>query len=98
MTKPQTPNEPTKSADVAGERKRDEQRDDAHAAYGGQAWKAADERGDQRYGTARNDDADPLTLAKGDKDVKDADGAVEAGGEHAGMGRGEAPRKPKSAE
>ena len=95
MTKPQEPNPATEETNQpAGERKRDEAREE-HAAYGGQGWKAADERGDQRYGTARNDDADPLTLAKGDKDVKDADGAVEAGGEHAGMGRGEAPRKPE---
>lgn len=99
MTKPQAPDpQPDQSTQAAGERKRDEQRD-PHAAYGGQQWKAADERGEnERYGTARNDDADPLTLAKGDKDVKDADGAVETGGQHAGMGRGETPREPEASE
>jgi len=83
----------TQGTERAGERHRDEQRDHAGPQYGGDNWAAADKRGDQRFGEARNDDADPLTLTKGDKDVKDADGAVEAGGEHAGMGRGETPRK-----
>jgi hypothetical protein len=67
----------------AGERKRDEE-------------KVADERGDDRYGHARNDDAEPSELVKADPDVEDADGSVESSGEQAGIGRGEKPRKPKA--
>ena len=79
----------------AGERKRDEKREE-HPSYGGQNWDAADKRGEnERFGQARNDDANPLELIRVDKDVKDADGAVETGAEHAGMGRGEEPRMPK---
>jgi hypothetical protein len=85
--------EPVKQ-NPAGERKRDEERDDGGPAYGGEAWEVADERGDQRFGHARNDDADPSTLEKRDPDLEDADPEIESGGERAGMGRGEKPRKP----
>lgn len=45
------------------ERHRDEQRENHGPVYGGQKdWEVADERGDQRFGVARNDDADPLEL------------------------------------
>jgi hypothetical protein len=46
------------------ERARDEQRDDGGPRYGGEAWEVADERGDRRFGHARNDDADPSELAR----------------------------------
>ena len=116
------------AAQPAGsERARDEQRQDGGPRYGGEAWKVADERGDNRFGKARNDDADPLELVKpgqededleaeaaaptrtaADGEANDEDGGVqetaggeqaphvESGGESAGMGRGEKPRKPKS--
>lgn len=45
------------------ERARDEKREDRGPVYGGQKdWKLADERGDQRFGHARNDDSEPLEL------------------------------------
>lgn len=94
------------------ERFRDEQRRHHGPAYGGEGWRKADERGGTRFGKARNDDAEPLEQVKpGDGDntddespaaadpvVADAEGAreVESGGERAGMGRGETPRKVKS--
>jgi hypothetical protein len=93
---PKAPNRRVEDSDKAGERKRDEQREGAGPAYGGEAWEVADERGDQRFGQARNDDADPSTLTKGDPDVEDADPAVENSGQQAGMRRGEKPRKPDS--
>jgi hypothetical protein len=50
-----------KAGPKAGERKRDEGREDAGPAYGGEAWTVADEREpDERFGKARNDDAEPL--------------------------------------
>ena len=94
-----------------GERARDEQREGGGPRYGGEAWDVADERGDNRFGVARNDDADPSELSKGDRvddddawpgdesatvsDVDD-DGKAENGGQQAGFGRGEEPRKPKT--
>jgi len=92
------------------ERERDEGRDDAGPQYGGGSWEQADQRGDARFGHARNDDADPSELAPAeaesdDDETPDADapeleseqaGEGESGGERAGMGRGEQPRKPKS--
>lgn len=77
-----------------GELHRDMQRDGG-PRYGGEGWDVAEERGDDRFGHARNDDADPSELVKRDPDVKRADENVEAGGEQAGMGRGEKPRKGK---
>jgi hypothetical protein len=71
----------------------------------------ADARGDRRFGAARNDDADPSELAPGeamnDDDelpsaadpelaAAEAAGEIESGGQRAGMGRGERPRKPAS--
>ncbi len=112
------------SQPAGSERARDEQRKDGGPRYGGEAWKVADERGDNRFGKARNDDADPLELVKpGQEDEEieaqasapaenqsrgeaneenDVTGGgqqvthTESGGEAAGMGRGEKPRKPKS--
>ncbi|HWO23428.1 MAG TPA: hypothetical protein VNO30_32025 [Kofleriaceae bacterium] len=95
------------------ERARDEARQGGGPRYGGGAWSVADERGDRRYGHARNDDADPSELAKGaannddDESPSAADpelaaaeqnAEIESGGQRAGFGRGEAPRKPKSRE
>jgi hypothetical protein len=96
----------------AGERARDEQREGGGPRYGGEAWDAADARGEKRFGVARNDDADPSETSKGAavadddgwpgderaasvSDVDD-DGKAENGGQQAGFGRGEEPRKPKS--
>jgi hypothetical protein len=103
----------TKQNKPGTERARDEQRSDAGPQYGGQSWPAADKRGDDRFGQARNDDADPSELAPheamnddndapnaADPELADAEaaGEIESGGQRAGMGRGEQPRKPKSRE
>lgn len=92
------------------ERARDEQRSDAGPQYGGEKWQVADERGDNRFGHARNDDADPSELAPDAAEDDDGEspgaaepalataGEIESGGERAGMGRGEEPREPKSRE
>jgi hypothetical protein len=105
--------EPVDHAGKTGtELARDEQRDGG-PRYGGAEWKLAAERGDRRFGHARNDDADLSELAPGAADNDDDEspsaadpelaaaeqaGEIESGGDHAGMGRGEAPRKPKSRE
>jgi len=95
------------------ERARDEQREGGGPRYAGGAWQVADERGDLRFGHARTDDADPSELAPGAADNDDdeapsaadpelaaaeAAGEIESGGERAGMGRGEKPRKSKQRE
>ena len=95
------------------ERARDEQRQGGGPRYGGGPWNVADERGDQRFGHARNDDADPAELTRGSGDNDDdelpsaadpelaqaeANGEIESGGQRSGFGRGEQPRKPKSRE
>jgi hypothetical protein len=99
---------PSSGAEPAGERRRDEQRTDGGPRYGGTEWAAADERGDQRYGVARNDDADPSELAPGEAGNDDDESPsaadpelaaaeqnaeIESGGARAGMHRGEKPRK-----
>lgn len=56
-----------------GERVRDEQREEGGPRYGGGKWEVADERGERRFGTARNDDADPSELAKGEGATDDDD-------------------------
>jgi hypothetical protein len=119
------------SQPTGSERARDEQREDGGPRYGGEAWTVADERGDNRFGKARNDDADPLEQMKRGqedeeveaqasapaegqdrrdaneeddvtfRDLQNAAGSeggthVESGGQMAGIGRGEKPRKPKS--
>jgi hypothetical protein len=114
-------NEPDKqskqSADegdeLAGERMRDEKRLDGGPRYGGRLWEAADARGEHRYGIARNDDADPSELERGEamNDDNEAPNAVdpelaeaeqnaeiESGAGKAGMRRGEEPRKAKDRE
>lgn len=83
------------------ERYRDEQRQDRGPTYGGEDWDKADERGDDRFGHARNDDANPLELVKSDAEIDgepfEADAPnAESGGEQAGIGRGEKPRKEAS--
>ncbi|CAN5868396.1 hypothetical protein BH11MYX3_BH11MYX3_22740 [soil metagenome] len=96
------------------ERARDEQRTDGGPRYGGEDWKVADERGDNRYGHARNDDAELSELKGGEGDDEDQEGretsaaedddrpigkahaeGPESGGERAGMGRAEEPRKTR---
>lgn len=95
------------------ERARDEQRSTKTPRYGGTTWQVADERGDKRFGHARNDDADPSELKPGAADsaadeslgstepdlaaTGDA-GEVVSGGEISGMRRGEKPRKAKTRE
>jgi hypothetical protein len=104
---------PSPAAHPGSERGRDEQRDDAGPQYGGEPWHEADRRGDARFGKARNDDADPSELAPHEAENDDDEspsaadpalaaaeqtGEIESGGQRAGMGRGEKPRKPKSEE
>ena len=95
----------------AGERKRDEQRTPSGPQYGGEPWSAADRRApDERFGGARNDDAEPLELIRdrgnndddespraADVDVAVAEStrSIESGGAREGFGRGEKPRKIK---
>ncbi len=104
--------EPKTKQPSGSERHRDEQREDRGPTYGGEDWDVADERGEDRFGKARNDDADPLELVKqgeGDDDDDESptvaddeldeaedNAEIESGGERAGMGRGDQPRKPKS--
>lgn len=104
--------EPKTKQPPGSERARDEQREDRGPTYGGEDWEVADKRGDVRFGVARNDDADPLELVKpgeGDNDDDESPAAadpelaaaeqnreIESGGQRAGLGRGEKPRKPKS--
>jgi hypothetical protein len=103
----------TPSVRPGSERARDEKRGDAGPQYGGGTWQQADRRGDNRFGQARNDDADPSELSPGeaqndddeapsaaDPDLAAAEqkGEIESGGQRAGMRRGEKPRKPKSKE
>jgi hypothetical protein len=111
-TSPETPPEtPSPGTAHAGERARDEERDEAGPQYGGGPWREADQRGDSRFGHARNDDADPSELAPGEAENDDNDAPnaadpdlaaaedaaeIESGGQRAGMGRGEKPRKPKT--
>lgn len=96
---------------AGGERARDERRDRKTARYGGGPWAVADERGDKRFGHARNDDANPSELAPRAAETGDSGspGAVDpgiaaaedtggtvSGGEIAGMRRGDEPRKAKA--
>lgn len=92
------------------ERARDEAREGGGPRYGGGPWEVADERGERRFGHARNDDADPSELAPGEAENDDdespsaadpelaaaeAAGEIESGGQREGIGRTERPRKPK---
>jgi hypothetical protein len=77
----------------AGERARDEQREGG-PRYGGGAWEVADERGDRRFGHARNDEA-ALTESEPDENTRpeaEDQGSIESGGQRAGIGRPEKPR------
>ncbi|MBC7978581.1 MAG: hypothetical protein H7138_26650, partial [Myxococcales bacterium] len=101
--------EPTDHTGKTGtELARDEQRNGG-PRHGGEDWKAAADRGERRVGEARinapslpdNDDDESPTAADPElAAAEDTTGieAIESGGERAGMGRGEAPRKPKSRE
>jgi hypothetical protein len=55
------------------ERARDEQRSEGGPRYGGEAWEVADQRGDNRFGKARNDDAEPLEAMKRGERSEDED-------------------------
>jgi hypothetical protein len=111
--KPAEPAKPAKQPSQSQERTRDEAREDGGPRYGGGPWHLADERGDRRFGHARNDDADPSELARGEAENDDdesptaadpdlaaaeAAGEIESGGQRAGMRRGEKPRKSKERE
>ena len=76
-------------AHPAGER--DKQRSGTSSPPGG-AWRDADRHVDDVTEDVLDDDA----LNVGEGELAEADGAIESGGQHAGMGRGEKPRKPKS--
>lgn len=94
----------------AGEVRRDEQRAGG-PRYGDEDWSAADRRNqNERFGGARNDDAEPLeqigemgnndddeSPRAADPDVEKAEKGrmVTSGGQHEGFGRGEKPRKAK---
>ena len=86
------------------ERARDEAREGGGPRAAGGPWEKMDERGDQRFGHTRLDDADPHTLAERGEEVDDdeavtsADTDIESGGEREGIGRGEKPRKPAERE
>jgi hypothetical protein len=54
---------PTQRNKPGTERARDERRASRTPRYGGGPWRIADERGDRRFGHARNDDAHPSELA-----------------------------------
>jgi len=71
------PSQPTGS-----ERARDEQRAEGGPRYGGEAWRVADARGDNRFGKARNDDADPLELMKRGQEDEDIETQASAPAEH----------------
>lgn len=54
---------PKATQSQGSERGRDEQRTSAGPQYGGEAWKVADDRGaNERFGHARNDDAEPSEI------------------------------------
>ncbi|HLL22040.1 MAG TPA: hypothetical protein VK427_07910 [Kofleriaceae bacterium] len=78
------PHATSEGARPGSERARDEQREGGGPRYGGTDWKVADERGDRRFGVARNDDSDPSELAKGMGSVDDdewpgADASLQTG-------------------
>lgn len=102
--------EPKTKQPPGTERRRDERRPDRGPTYGGEDWEAADARGGDRFGVARNDDADPAVFGPDEKETEESEltlkdlqraapGAdlphVEMGGEKAGIRRGEKPRKSK---
>jgi hypothetical protein len=98
--------EPASGKDIrpGSERARDEQRLGGGPRYGGGPWNIADERGERRFGHARNDDADLSELASHEAENDDdespsaadpeltaaeAAGKIESGGQIIGMRRGE---------
>jgi hypothetical protein len=87
----------------AGERARDEKREGG-PRYGGGPWEVADERGEQRYGHARNDDAaltelEDAAMAKEEVEEEDEEaGVVEASRETIGIRRPIKPRRANNTE
>jgi hypothetical protein len=61
----------TKRPQPGTERARDERRATKTPRYGGGPWQVADERGNRRFGHARNDDANPSELAPGEAENDD---------------------------
>ncbi len=120
MQNPNDKQDPTaKQAPTHVERSRDNHgsevaadaaRGDDKPKYGGEPWEVAAERGNDRFGKARNDDADRSTLTKGVGNDDDESGSagdpalqptepaegIESGGERAGMGRRAEPRDLKN--
>lgn len=95
--KPARSTKPTKQAPKkrqSQERARDEARKGGGPRYGGGPWRVADERGDRRFGRARNDDANPSELDRGEA-AGEVAGEIESSGQREGIGRTERPRKPK---
>lgn len=105
-----TTNDPTLPT-TGTERARDEHRKVARPRYGDGPWNTADERGALRFGHARNDDPDASALEPANADKADdesptgvdpelaaaeASGEIQGSSEHAGMGRGDHPRKSKT--
>jgi hypothetical protein len=105
--------QPAVGAPPGSERHRDEARKGGGPRYGGEGWAVADERGDRRFGHARNDDSNPSELKPGeaenddneavnatDPDLADAgqEREMESGAQHEGMHRGSKPGKSKDRE
>jgi hypothetical protein len=107
-TSSETKNKMPEQRDAGSERARDEQRVDAGPQHGGASWRDADRRDDDGIGKPHDVDAEPSKRAAreaADDDDEDpelaaaeANGEIESGAQHAGMGRGDKPRKPKSEE
>ena len=104
------PDDTATTGNAGSERALDEAREGG-PRYGGGDWDVADERGELRYGHARNDDGETAQATSLDADAEPGErtddpdlqldeptGDIEASGQHAGMGRGEKPRKTKSEE
>lgn len=81
------PTQNTTGAKPGSERARDEQRRDAGPQHHGESWKDAD-----AHEEVPPTSSEPTQVTAADN------GEVESGGQHAGMGRGEKPRKLKSQE
>src|SRR5688572_18986520 len=80
------------------ERARDEAREDGGPRAAGGPWEKMDERGDQRFGHTRADDANPLELTQTDEEQELASETTETGGERAGFGNRGEPHKIKERE
>jgi hypothetical protein len=108
--RPARPAKPAKRPRQSQERARDEARPGGGPRYGGGPWRIADERGGRRYGHARNDDADPSELSRGEAEgeedeapttadpelaAEETAGRIVSSGQREGIGRAARPRRPK---